>query len=68
MRRDRANLGDALHRQRRYRASHAPDARNRSGCTVDDPCFVDHVCGERAVSALPRLPHQGGSADTEGHN
>ena len=41
-----------------------PNASDRLAASVDDPCFVDDVCGERAVSdRLLRLRTT--SADTE---
>lgn len=42
-----ANASDGV---LRYRRPDDPNASDRLAASVDDPCFVDDVCGERAVS------------------
>ena len=47
---DAALSGPALSGVLRYWRPDDPDASDRLAASVDDPCFVDDVCGERAVS------------------
>ena len=65
---DAARTGDlganALDGVLRYWRPNDPDASDRLAASVDDPCFVDDICEERAVSdRLMRLRTT--SADTE---
>ena len=51
---DAARTGDlgapALSGVLHYWRTDDPDASDRLAASVDDPCFVDDICGERAVS------------------